>query len=638
MSGLCGWFAARDALSPTLLAEMAAALPGTLTGMSTTAVDSDGNPGGDGMRGAAAVAGMASLYRHDGVIVAWCGQPLLGGAPLQADQLVRRWRAQGPQACASLSGPFALAILDETSGEALLAIDRSGIHGLHYRHADGLFFASTADALRADPALLDKLGKLDPQALHDYLYFHMVPAPATIYQGQQRLLPGEYLYLRAGRLHRGSYWSLAFDETAHAGVSFASLKSEFLRILQASVRRASAGVGDGDRVGAFLSGGTDSSTLAGVLGQVSGQPAATYSIGFDAPGYDEMDYARIAARHFGTDHHEYYVTPDDVVSAVPLIAAAFDQPFGNASALPAYYCARMARADGVTRLLGGDGGDELFGGNERYARQAVFERYDKLPALLRQAVLEPLLFQLAAGSRISLLCKARSYIEQASLALPARLETYNLLQRYGHGTVLEPSFLDSIDAGAPLASLNQAYWRSDGHSQINRLLALDMKFTLADNDLPKVMTACQLAGVDAAFPLLDDEMVAFAARLAPGQKLHGTRLRHFFKQALRDTLPRAILRKQKHGFGLPFGLWLQQHAGLRSLAFDSLSALKHRHIVRAHFIDDLQQRHVAEHPAYHGTMVWVLMMLEQWLQQHQHQQQPDRPRQPAAPREAVVPL
>lgn len=630
MSGLCGWFAARDGLTPglpaTLLADMADALPGV-----TASAE-------HGMSSAAAVNGTATLYRLDGAIVALCGLPLLDGAPVRAGELLRLWRAQGPQACASLSGPFALAILDEASGEALLAIDRSGIHSLHYSYTDALFFASSADALRAHPALH---GKLDSQALHDYLYFHMVPAPATIYQGQQRLLPGEYVYFRAGRLRRGSYWRLAFDETANAGASFAGLKSEFLRILQASVRR-SAVIGEGGRAGAFLSGGTDSSTLAGVLGQVSGQPATTYSIGFDAPGYDEMAYARIAARHFGTDHHEYYLTPDDVVSAVPLIAAAFDQPFGNASALPAYYCARMAQADGVTRLLGGDGGDELFGGNERYARQAVFERYGKLPAMLRQAVLEPLLFQLAAGSRMGLLCKARSYIEQASVPLPARLETYNLLQRYGHGTVFEASFLDSIETGAPLASLNRAYWRSDGDSQINRLLALDMKFTLADNDLPKVMTACQLAGVDAVFPFLDDEMVAFAARLAPGQKLRGTRLRHFFKQALRDTLPRAILRKQKHGFGLPFGLWLQQHAGLRSLAFDSLSALKQRHIVRASFIDDLQQRHVAEHPAYHGTMVWVLMMLEQWLHQHQHQ--PSRPCQPqAAPqttmqRETVAPL
>jgi asparagine synthase (glutamine-hydrolysing) len=309
------------------------------------------------------------------------------------------------------------------------------------------------------------------------------------------------------------------------------------------------------------------------------------------------------------------VSPADVVDAIPKIAAVADQPFGNASAVPAYYCARMARADGVTRLLGGDGGDELFGGNERYARQAVFARYGRVPSTLRQVLIEPLLFGAAAKARLKWLEKARSYIVQASVPMPARLETYNLLQRYGDVQVFEPSVLAAVDRGEPQASMNETYWLSDCDSQINRMLALDMKFTLADNDLPKVSKACELAGVEAAFPFLNDAMVEFSARLAPEHKLRGTRLRYFFKQALSETLPRAILRKQKHGFGLPFGLWLQQDPQLRQLAFDSLNDLKARRIVRAEFVDELLGRHVAEHPAYHGTMVWMLMMLEQWHKQ-----------------------
>src|SRR5262249_16699723 len=141
-------------------------------------------------------------------------------------------------------------------------------------------------------------------------------------------------------------------------------------------------------VGTFLSGGTDSSTVAGMLGEVTGQPARTYSIGFDAQGYDEMAYARIAARHFNTRHNEYYVTSDDVVSAIPQIAAVHDQPFGNASAVPTFYCAKLARDDGVDVLLGGDGGDELFGGNDRYATQYLYSLYSDLPSGLRKGLIE----------------------------------------------------------------------------------------------------------------------------------------------------------------------------------------------------------------------------------------------------------
>ncbi|CDG83293.1 asparagine synthetase B family protein [Janthinobacterium agaricidamnosum] len=629
MSGLCGWLASQaeidsEAEHARLLARMAAPLCRHDDSMPQSFVSTGSAAAVAALADDAGIQAGAQLHHKDGLIIALLGRPVLAGALLQAADLAPLWRAHGSKVCASLCGGFALAIVDEFSGEALLAVDRSGIQPLFYRHgAHGLFFASSAVALLAHPAAQSGL---DKQAIYNYLYFHMVPGPATIYQGQQRLLPGEYLHFRAGRLQRGCYWQMAYQERGqaqqHAARSFPQLKAEFLAILRSAVEQDSAGA----VTGTFLSGGTDSSTLAGMLGQVSGRPARAYSIGFDAPGYDEMDYARIAARHFGAEHHERYVTADDVMVAIPRIAAIVDQPFGNASVVPAFYCAQMARADGVTRLLGGDGGDELFGGNERYARQAVFERYDKVPALLRQAILEPLLFKLAGNSRHKLLCKARSYIEQASLPLPARLETYNLLQRYGHPHVLEDGFLAAIDSSAPIGLLNQAYWLSDGHSQINRLLALDMKFTLADNDLPKVMKACELAGIEVAFPFLNDAMVEFSARLAPWQKLHGTQLRYFFKQALADFLPRQVLRKQKHGFGLPFGLWLQGHAGLRALAFDSLSALKKRRIVRASFIDDLQQRHLPRHPAYHGTMVWVLMMLEQWLQQHQDQQLVERPR------------
>ena len=607
MSGLCGWMghggsaADNQALLETMAAPLARFDDTPLRQLA-------------GRRSAAAVAAQPAtshVFQQDGLTVALWGQARIAGHPAVGDalaaELAAAWRSDPDAVCARIGGAFSLCILDEARGEALLAIDRTGTQPLVYQLAgETLVFASSSDALVRHPATP---GRIDPQGLFNYVYFHMVPGPGTVYQGQQRLLPGEYLRYRQGALEKRTYWQIRFDE--QPGKGFDGLKEQFLQLLKDSVREAA----QGQKVGAFLSGGTDSSTIAGILTQVGGKPADTYSIGFEAEGYDEMEYARLASRHFGTAHHEYYVTPDDVVAAIPKIGAVFDQPFGNASAVPAFYCAQMARRDGVTRMLGGDGGDELFGGNERYAKQHVFALYDKVPELLRKALLEPAVFNFPAGGMIKPIRKARSYIEQASVPMPARLETYNLLGRYGAAQVFDPDFLSSIDTEGPLAGLRETYGKQASASLINQMLALDLKITLADNDLPKVTRACELAGVEVAFPFLNDAMVEFSTHLTAKQKLNGNKLRWFFKEALRGFLPDEIITKQKHGFGLPFGVWLQKHQSLQDLAYDSLSALRGRGIVRAEFIDELLGRHLKEHPGYHGTMVWVLMMMEQWFRQ-----------------------
>jgi asparagine synthase (glutamine-hydrolysing) len=326
-----------------------------------------------------------------------------------------------------------------------------------------------------------------------------------------------------------------------------------------------------------------------------------------------MEYARIAARHFGTRHHEYYVTPDDVVAAIPLIAAVHDQPFGNSSAVPAFYCAKLAKADGIDTLLGGDGGDELFGGNERYAKQYLYSLYSDLPAALRKGLIEPMAFLLPS---VNIIGKAQRYMRNASEPMPARYDNYNLLERLGATGVFTAEFLAAVDPKRPQALMAQTYRQAHAGTLINRMLAFDLKYTLADNDLLKVTRSCELAGVSARYPMLDDSVVAFSASLAPRLKLKGTRLRYFFKQALRGFLPDQIITKTKHGFGLPFGLWLQTHGPLHAIAMDSLIDLKKRHFVRPEFIDELTSRHVQSHATYYGTMVWVLMMLEQWLSQH----------------------
>src|SRR6267154_690280 len=249
------------------------------------------------------------------------------------------------------------------------------------------------------------------------------------------------------------------------------LKRDFLAALREGVREAA----ECGPVGTFLSGGTDSSTIAGMLGEVTGKPARTYSIGFEAQGYDEMEYARIAARHFGTRHHEYYVTPADVVSAVPRIAEVHDQPFGNSSAVPAYFCAKLAKDDGVDVLLGGDGGDELFGGNERYATQYLYSLYSDLPRAFRKGLIEPLAF---LAPEIGIAGKVQRYIRNASLPMPVRYDHYNLLERLGPATIFSRDFLDAVDRALPSEFMSQTYNAAHAQSLINRMLALDLKYTL----------------------------------------------------------------------------------------------------------------------------------------------------------------
>jgi asparagine synthase (glutamine-hydrolysing) len=349
-----------------------------------------------------------------------------------------------------------------------------------------------------------------------------------------------------------------------------------------------------------------------MVGEVSGRQAATYSIGFEAEGYDEMEYARIAARHFNTEHHEYYVTPDDLVHSISTVAQFYDQPFGNSSALPAYYCAKMAREDSVTKILAGDGGDELFGGNTRYAKQKVFAYYDSLPKIFKNALLEPLLLETSMG-RLPLIRKLASYIEQAKVPLPDRTQTYNLLFRMGLNNVFDSGFLDRVSIEYPILQQRAVWAQSRAASQTNRELAFDWRYTLAECDLPKVLGTTTLAGINVGFPMLDKALVDFSTKLPTSYKLNGLNLRWFFKEALRGFLPDQILTKKKQGFGLPFGVWAVNNAKLRNLAEDSVRGLVDRNILRQDFVDALFSRYLHDHPGYYGEMIWISMMLEQWF-------------------------
>ncbi|MPZ47475.1 MAG: asparagine synthase [Betaproteobacteria bacterium] len=612
MSGLCGWFGRPS--NPEGASGILQSMVGTLSRFDGSPVQiQHGNRHGMAV---AAPAGRASAAVSNRCAAVVWGTPSFNDDTLahvartsgSAMAVIDAFRRYGAECCTRLGGAFAVAVADGDSGDALLAIDRMGVHNLIYTETNqGIVFASSAVALHAHPATMRDV---DWQSIYHYVHFHTVPGPATAFRNEQRLLPGQFLHVRNGNMRLGRYWQMQFVEDEER--PFAESRDEFLGILTDAVRRMGTSV----PTGAFLSGGTDSSTVSGLLGKVTGKPAETFSIGFAEPGYDEMEYARIAARHFKTAQHEYYVTAADIVEAVPRLAAIYDQPFGNSSAVPTYCCARFARENAMQLLLGGDGGDELFGGNERYATQYRYSLYEKVPGLIRRGVLEPLGRTLPGGGKLPPIRWYRRLVELASTPMPDRTDAHNLLVRLGIDNVFTPDMLARVEIGGPQRLMREVYDETKAGSLINKMLAYDFRFTLADTDIPKVMKSCELAGLPVDFPMLDDGLVAFSARLTPEMKLKGTKLRYFFKEALRGFLPDEIISKTKHGFGLPFGPWLRSHKPLEELVMDSLGKLRGRGFVRSDFLTKLMGTHLAEHPGYYGTMAWVLMMLELWFQHH----------------------
>ncbi len=522
-----------------------------------------------------------------------------------ANLFAHLYRKQGLAALDQLSGGFALALYDRDRAEGLLTVDRMGICPLTYAEVPGgLVFCGDLQKLRNHPLIATET---DPQALFAYLYFHMIPAPLSVYRGVRKLLPAQVLRWRAGRIDTSFHWQPRFEEAVDS-------EKELARTLRRRLREAVARcLETPETTGAFLSGGLDSSTVTGLLGELAPDTAAAFAIGFAADGYDEMAYARASARHFGVPLHEYYVTPADVVAAVPEIAARYDEPFGNASAIPGYYCARLAREHGKSCLLAGDGGDELFAGNARYAKQKLFSLYHRLPRRLRHLLVEPLA-HLSAG--LPLAGKLKSYVDQANLPMPERMESYNFLHRTPLTEIFEADFLAEVDSDWPIAHLRSVYHAPRDASMLKRMLWLDWKITLADNDLRKVNRACDLAGMAVRYPMLENPVVELAASVPDRLLMRGLELRSFYRRTFRDFLAPTTLKKSKHGFGLPFGLWLRTETELQALAYDSLGSAHLKGIVRPDYLARLKEAHAGEHAAYYGVMIWVLMMWVQWAEHH----------------------
>jgi asparagine synthase (glutamine-hydrolysing) len=526
----------------------------------------------------------------------------------RADRIAQQYETGGFDVLADELGESGALIIDPAMADVMVvAPPRVAIRQLFWRvENNSLHVASRLAGVFPN----GRPRGLRPQAIYEYVYFNVLPGPSCIFDGVHKLETGHTLRWKDNTAVTARYWSPVFDERSIGTEKQAS--GELFRVLRAAVGRH---VNASSSAGAFLSGGLDSSTVAGLASE-SRPGLKTVTMGFDAAGYDEMEYARIASRQFGTHPLEYYVTPDDVLDSLPAVASAFSEPFGNSSAAAVFHCARVAREAGLDLLLAGDGGDELFGGNERYAKQLVFEHYKKLPGAIRRGALEPLLNRAGKITTAFPIGKALSYVQQAIVPLPDRLQSYNFLQRHDPSEVFAPEFLDAVDTELPMQALRDEYFAPQSTGPVNRMLFLDWKFTLHDNDLVKVNTMCGLAGMNVAYPMLDPDVIDFSMRLPANWKVRRGELRWFYKRAMHGFLPPQIIKKTKHGFGLPFGIWTASHPGLKKLAEASLGSLATRGFFNPAFLRETLRLHQEVHAKYYGELVWILMVLELWLQGH----------------------
>jgi asparagine synthase (glutamine-hydrolysing) len=525
-----------------------------------------------------------------------------------ADLVARLYLREGPRCLRRLHGGFALALWDRRRDELILAVDQFGIKRLYYlSDSAATAFASRPSAVRIGPAS----PSLSAGAVFDYLNFSFVPAPTSIFRGVLRLAPGHMVRVRAGSAAVEAYWDLEYEERR---VSRAEAAATIERVTAEGVGRAIKGY-SAKELGAFLSGGTDSSTVVGLMTRLTGESVNAFSIGFSEERFDELDYARLAAAHFGARHHTKIVGPDEALDVLPRLVDAYDEPFGNNSAIGTYFCAQLARDCGVEVLLAGDGGDEIFGGNERYGADRVYALYERVPAFVRHGLLEPLL---RIAPDIGVIGRAQRYVRRANIPNPRRFFSWEFFFAQEAQALFTPELLGALDLEAPYTLAERHYGRVRATSELNRLLYLDMKLAIGDNDLLKVTQASELAGVGVRFPMLDVSLVELTGSLPAHFKVRGFEKRHIFKRAFRNLLPAEILAKRKHGFGVPTSTWMKTHPGFRALVRDTLlsSAAKSRGYFRAGVIEDLLARHDAEASAYYGDLLWRILMLELWQLRH----------------------
>ena len=512
----------------------------------------------------------------------------------------------GPDLVHQLRGMFSIAVWDSGERTLLLARDRVGKKPLYY-FEDGsrLWFASELKALLVNPRVPREV---DPVALDHYLTYQYVPHPMSIFKGVRKLPPGHRLIWRDGVSTVERYWSLEYaNRTEVVSESEEALAGELRdKILDATQARMIS-----ERpLGAFLSGGLDSSAVVAAMARVSNAPIKTFSIGFDDESYNELKFARQVADLYGTEHHEMIVKPD-IENVLPKIARMFDEPFADSSAVPSFYLAEMARRE-VVVALNGDGGDEAFGGYSRYQQFVASGGNRRFPA--------PVARFAAAMGRLPAAVFPDGRLSSRIKRVTSRIAEVDPAIRYGRmvsyfvpeesRALYRPEFARQVEDADPYR-LTQEAWSAAGDTDVvNRLLACDVALYLPGDLLPKVDITTMSVSLEARSPLLDQALMEWSAALPGHYKVRGGVTKYLFKRAMEPWLPESLIHRKKMGFGIPRNEWI---AGPLAPMVDDLLRSPDSRIytyMEPQAVGDLIDRHART--GSFGPQIWALLMLELW--------------------------
>lgn len=507
-----------------------------------------------------------------------------------------------------VDGMFGIAIWDERDDSLLIARDRLGIKPLYYADlSDRLLFGSELKALL--PAGLPRY--IDLAALDAYFALSFVPAPYSIFQAARKLLPGHYLQWKAGgSIKVTPYWSLPVE--AHSSVRRRPPKDEYaeelLRLLRLAVKRHM--ISDVP-LGAFLSGGLDSSAVVALMAEHSSQPVRTFSIGFDERSFDETPHARAIAKEFGTEHHELVQRPEPGVLADTL-SWMYDEPFADSSAVATYTVAQLARKH-VTVALTGDGGDEVFGGYLLYRADKMAQLYRRLPSWIASTVVPAAANRLpTSDKKASFDYKVKRFVQAASLPPD---EAHMGWKTHFTPDVRRQLLLAPTGYDPALALLRGYYQSGPPGDAIGCMLYADTLLSLPDDMLTKVDRATMAVSLEARVPLLDRGVVEFMASLPSALKIHRWELKYLFKRAVAGILPPATMHRKKEGFNIPIARWLR--GDLKELMLDVLSTDRVRSmglldegVVRATIEDHISGRHDR------ARELWSLLSYALWYERY----------------------
>ncbi|MGH9907288.1 MAG: asparagine synthase (glutamine-hydrolyzing), partial [Pyrinomonadaceae bacterium] len=466
------------------------------------------------------------------------------------EAIVHAYDQYGADCPKHLRGMFAFAIWDERTQELFLARDRVGKKPLLYAVTNGqIAFSSEFSALLLHP---DVSRDIDTDALDYYLSFMCIPAPLTAYQAVRKLEPGHTLRCRKSEIKIERYWRPDFSHKL--AISEEEAGERALELLREAVRvRLMSEV----PLGAFLSGGIDSSAVVALLSEESSEPVKTFSIGFEEQDFSELHHARRVAEHVGADHHEFIVRPD-ALEVLPVLVKHYGEPYADSSAIPTYYVARETRKH-VTVALNGDGGDESFAGYERYAAMRVAQKYHRLPALLRKSVVEQAVGLVPTSAlRRSRPRDLKRFLQAASLSEVDRylhwisvFDTEAKQELYSESFTLETANVQARDLLKPW------FTRANGAGIVDTSLLVDIMTYLPNDLLVKVDIATMAVSLEARSPFLDHHVIEFAASLPEKLKLRGLTTKYLLKRVLKKLLPAENLERRKMGFGVPIGHWFR---------------------------------------------------------------------------------